>query len=140
MAVGLCAVQHPWSLERQRLPGRQFAGGLVARPAPAPGLFLTGQGNIGRDVNAPFDTVPEAPAGTIALRLTPRKAEPDYDSLTLVLQPGTLNLSMLITVDPQGGRSVFTFTNLKENVGLTDNPFVFKIPRGVDVVPTDAPK
>ena len=82
----------------------------------------------------------EAPSGTIVLRLTPKKREPDYNSLTLVLQPGTLNLSMLITVDPQGGRSVFTFTNLKENVGLTDKQFEFKIPRGVDVIPDDAPK
>jgi outer membrane lipoprotein carrier protein len=108
--------------------------------APAPALFLTGKGNIERDFNATFDKVAEAAPGTIALRLTPKKHEPDYNSLTLVLQPGTLNLSMLITVDPQGGRSVFTFTNLKENVGLTDKQFEFKIPRGVDVIPDDAPK
>ena len=108
--------------------------------APAPALFLTGKGNIARDFTAAFDKVPEAPAGTLALKLTPKKHEPDYNSLTLVLETGTLNLSMLITVDPQGGRSVFTFTNLKENVGLTDNRFVFKIPRGVDVVPDDPAK
>ena len=102
--------------------------------APAPALFLTGKGNIARDFNVTFDTVAEAPAGTIALKLTPKKKEPDDNSLSLVLQPGTLNLSMLITVDPQGGRSVFTFTNLKENVGLTDKQFVFKIPDGVEVL------
>ena len=101
--------------------------------APAPALFLTGKGNIARDFNVTFDKVAEAPSGAVVLRLTPKKAAPDYDSLTLVLQPGTLNLSMLIAVDPQAGRSVFTFTNLKENVGLADKEFVFKIPRGVDV-------
>jgi outer membrane lipoprotein-sorting protein len=67
-----------------------------------------------------------------------QKPEPDYNSLTLVVQPGSLNLSLLVTVDPRGPL-VFTFTNLKENVGLTDNQFVFKIPRGVDVV-TDGAK
>ena len=102
--------------------------------APAPALFLTGKGNIARDFNTAFDKVAEAPPGTVVLRLTPKKPEPEYNSLTLVLQPGTLNLSMLITVDPQGGRSVFTFTNLKENVGLTDKQFVFKIPDGVEVL------
>jgi outer membrane lipoprotein carrier protein len=102
--------------------------------APGPALFLTGKGNIARDFNAAFDKVAEAPPGALVLRLTPKKPEPDYNSLTLVLQPATLNLSMLITVDPQGGRSVFTFTNLKENVGLADKQFVFTIPRGVDVV------
>jgi outer membrane lipoprotein-sorting protein len=37
-------------------------------------------------------------------------------------------------VDAQGGKSSFSFTNLKENVGLADKEFAFKIPRGVDVV------
>jgi outer membrane lipoprotein-sorting protein len=41
---------------------------------------------------------------------------------------------MLITIDAQGGRSAFTFSNLKENVGLTDNQFVFQMPRNVEVV------
>jgi outer membrane lipoprotein-sorting protein len=41
---------------------------------------------------------------------------------------------MLITSDAQGGRSAFTFTNLKENVGLADNQFVFQMPRNVEVV------
>jgi outer membrane lipoprotein-sorting protein len=36
--------------------------------------------------------------------------------------------------DAQGGTSSFTFTNLKENVGLPDKTFEFQIPRGVDVV------
>ena len=99
-----------------------------------PALFLTGRGNITRDYTVAFDKVPEAPAGSIALRLTPRKREAEYDWLTLVVEPGTLNLQMLITLDPQGGRSAFTFSNLKQNIGLADNLFVFKMPRNVDVV------
>ena len=102
--------------------------------APTPALFLTGKGNIARDFTVAYDTVPESPADSVVLRLTPRTHQADYESLTLVLRPGTLDLSMLVTIDPQGGRSVFTFTNLKQNVGLTDDLFVFHIPRGVDVV------
>ena len=109
----------------------------VQDQAATPVLFLTGKGNIARDYAVVFDKVPEAPAGSIALRLTPKKREAEYDWLTLVVDPRTLNLQMLITVDPQGGRSAFTFSNLKENVGLADNLFVFKMPRNVDVV-TDA--
>ena len=109
----------------------------VQDQAATPVLFLTGKGNIARDYAVAFDKVPEAPAGSIALRLTPTKREAEYDWLTLVIEPRTLNLQMLITVDPQGGRSTFTFTNLKENVGLADTLFVFKMPRNVDVV-TDA--
>ncbi len=109
----------------------------VQDQAATPVLFLTGKGNIARDYTVVFDKVSEAPAGSLALRLTPKKREAEYDWLTLVVEPGTLNLQMLITVDPQGGRSAFTFSNLKENVGLADNLFVFKMPRNVDVV-TDA--
>ena len=102
--------------------------------APTPALFLTGRGNITRDFNVAFDKVPDAPAGSVALKLTPKRREPEYESLTLVVDSQTLNLQMLITVDAQGGRSAFTFSNLKENVGLADNQFVFQMPRNVDVV------
>lgn len=102
--------------------------------APTPALFLTGKGDITRDFNAVFDKVADAPAGAIALKLTPKRREPEYESLTLVVDPKTLILQMLITVDSQGGRSAFTFSNLKENVGLADNHFVFKMPRNVDVM------
>src|SRR5688572_8210960 len=79
--------------------------------APTPALFLTGKGNITRDFTVTFDKVPDAPAGSIALKLTPRKREPEYDSLTLVVDPKTLSLQMLIAVDTQGGRSAFAFSN-----------------------------
>ena len=105
--------------------------------APTPALFLAGKGDITRDFDVAFDKVSDAPAGSIALKLTPKRREPEYESLTLVVEPKTLNLQMLVTIDAQGGRSAFTFSNLKENVGLGDNQFVFQMPRNVDVV-TDA--
>jgi outer membrane lipoprotein-sorting protein len=59
--------------------------------------------------------------------------------LTLVIEPKSLNLQMLITIDAQGGRSAFTFSNLKENIGVPDSQFVFQMPKNVDVdVVTDA--
>jgi outer membrane lipoprotein carrier protein len=102
--------------------------------APTPALFLTGKGDITRDFNASFDKVAEAQPGSFVLKLTPKRREPEYESLTLVLDPKTLTIQMLITVDAQGGRSAFIFSNLKENVGVTDNQFVFRMPRNVDVV------
>ena len=102
--------------------------------APTPALFLTGKGNLTRDFTAVFDKVAEAQPAQSHLKLTPKRREPEYDSLTLVVEPKTLNLQMLITVDSQGGRSAFTFSNLKENIGVADNQFVFKMPRNVDVV------
>ncbi len=115
---------------------RQVIVGTMPRDehAQTPALFLTGKGDITRDFNASFDKVAEAQPGTFVLKLTPKRREPEYESLTLVLDPKTLTIQMLITVDAQGGRSAFTFSNLKENVGVTDNQFVFRMPRNVDVV------
>jgi len=74
------------------------------------------------------------PPGSRALKLIPKAKQRDYDWLVLVLDPATLAIRGLVTVDAQGGKSSFSFTNLKENVGLADKEFAFKIPRGVDVV------
>jgi outer membrane lipoprotein carrier protein len=100
--------------------------------ATTPALFLAGKGNIVRDFTATFADNP--PAGTIALKLTPRRAEPDYEYLIVAVDPKTFQIRALTTRDRQGGDSTLTFNNLKENRGLTDKDFAFRIPRGVDVI------
>ena len=103
--------------------------------APTPTLFLAGKGNVTRDFTPSLVETPAGmPAGSRALKLVPKSRQRDYDWLVLVLDPGTLSIRGLLTVDEQGGKSSFFFTNLKENVGLADKDFTFKIPRGVDVV------
>lgn len=103
--------------------------------ASTPTLFLTGKGNLARDFTASAAEVPAGlPPGTRALRLVPKSPQRDYDWLILAVDPATLQIRGLVTVDAQGGRSSFSFTNLKENVHLADKEFTFKIPRGVDVI------
>ena len=82
---------------------------------------------------------PGAPTGSAALKLVPKRSDGDYEWLALVVDEPSLQLRMLVAGDKQGGQSTFTFTNMKENVGLSDAEFTFKIPRGVDVV-TDTPR
>ncbi len=108
--------------------------------AATPALFLAGKGQLLRDFVVTAGTVPSgAPAGSAALKLVPKRTDGDYEWLALVVEETSLQLRMLVTGDKQGGQSTFTFTNMKENVGLSDREFVFKIPRGVDVV-TDTPR
>ena len=102
--------------------------------ATTPALFLAGKGNLGRDFTVSYAEADEAPAGTTVLKLSPRKTEPEYDWLMLAIDPVSLQIRMLITVDAQGGRSTFSLTNLKENVGVADKEFAFSIPRGVEVI------
>lgn len=106
--------------------------------AGSPALFLTGKGDLIRDFTSSIGEVPKGSTqGTRALKLVPRKPQQDYDWLVLLVDPVSLSLRGMVTADAQGGTSVFTFANLKENVGLPDKNFIFQMPRGVDVV-TDA--
>jgi outer membrane lipoprotein carrier protein len=106
--------------------------------ASAPALFLAGKGNLVRDFTASLAEVPAGmPAGTRALKLVPKKPQPDYDWIVLLVDQTTLGLRGLMSTDAQGGTSTFTFANLKENVNPADKEFAFQMPRGVDVV-TDA--
>ncbi len=100
-------------------------------------LFLVGKGNLTRDFNVSF--VPKAPPETFGLRLEPKLPDRDYDWLQLGLDRKSLQIRTLAAGDRQGGQSLFTFTNFKENVGLADKIFEFKIPRGADVINAGAP-
>lgn len=101
----------------------------------APALFLTGKGNITRDFTPAWGEMPAgSPAGAKALKLVPKAPQAEYDWLILVVDGATLSLQGLVSTDSQGGTSSFSFSNLKENVGLADKTFDFQIPRGVDVV------
>jgi chaperone LolA len=107
--------------------------------ASTPALFLAGKGQLLRDFVVSESEVPQgAPHGSVALKLVPKRHDGDYEWLLLVVDASTLQLRMLVTGDKQGGQSTFTFSNMKENVGLADREFVFRIPRGVDVVTDSA--
>jgi outer membrane lipoprotein carrier protein len=95
-------------------------------------LFLAGKGNLLRDFNVVFADAP-AP-GTVALRLNPKSKQRDYDWLVLTVDRASMQIRGLTAADQQGGRSSFQFANFKENTGLADRVFEFKIPRGVDVI------
>ena len=101
---------------------------------PTPILFLAGRGDLLRDFKAEEVPVPANTPGARALRLRPVRPEPEYETLTLVVDGTSFAMRQLIVVDSQGGTSTFSFTNLRENVGVPDSRFVFTMPKGVDVV------
>ena len=98
-------------------------------------LFLAGKGDISRDFTAAFSSTPVP--GTIALKLTPRKPQPDYEYLVLAIDPATFQLRGLVTHDRQGGDATMVFRNMKENRQIADKEFEFRIPRGATVVTDD---
>ncbi len=117
---------------------------VIVSPVPqgqsnTPALFLTGKGNLVRDFTVSSTQLAGAPAGLTMLKLVPKRSDPDVESLVLGIDPTSLQIRHLLATDRQGGKSMFTFTNLKENRGLSDKIFEFRIPRGVDVVTSGTP-
>jgi outer membrane lipoprotein carrier protein len=100
--------------------------------APTPVLFLAGKGDLVKDFTA--EKAQPAVPGAVAVKLTPRRNEPEYEYLIVTVDPGTLQIRALTTKDRQGGESTIRFENLKENKGISDKDFAFRIPRGVDII------
>lgn len=94
-------------------------------------LLLTGRGDITRDFTAKM--APSQPAGEWRLRLTPRTPQPDYTEITLAVDRTTLRLMGLEILDDQGTVRAFRFSNLRENQGIADSVFAFRIPPGVEL-------
>jgi outer membrane lipoprotein carrier protein len=113
---------------------------VIVSPAPSPGdgtvpaLFLAGQADLAKDFTPSLTDIPGVQPGLVGLKLVPKKPDPDYEWLALGVDPKTLQIQHLVAADRQGGTSAFAFSNLKENRGLTDKEFEFRIPRGVDVI------
>lgn len=117
---------------------------VIVSPAPsgestAPAMFLAGTGNLVRDFTPSHVDLPGAPAGLIGLKLVSKRNDPEYESLILGVDPASFQIRLLTAADRQGGRSTFTFSNLKENRGLSDKMFEFRIPRGVEVISNGLP-
>lgn len=100
-------------------------------------LFLMGKGDIVRDFTIRWA---EGGDGTqYRLRLDPKARQAEYDWLEVAADRETLRIVGLTAGDGQGGRSSFTFSNYKENVGLADKMFQFSIPRGTEVISGKTP-
>ncbi len=121
--------------DRQVIIGRLPAGNEATTPA----LFLAGAGDFVDDFTAAYDTVRDPPPESYVLRLTPTRPERDFEFLTLVIDARSLAITQLISRDLQGGLSTFVFSNLLENMGLSDNLFIFDIPGGTDVIDSTQP-
>ena len=98
-------------------------------------LFLAGKGNITRDFVVSYGE--GGTNETFVLKLLPKTPERDYDWLQVTVARKSMQILALSAADSQGGRSTFQFSNIKENTGVPDKTFTFKIPRGADVIRAD---
>ena len=106
--------------------------------ASNPAAFLAGRGDLARDFTATHAEAPDAPRGTWVIRLTPIRADANYEWLELAIDRSSLQIRRMATTDFQGAVSTYVFSNLKENQGLSDNVFAFEIPRDTYVTTDDS--
>ncbi|TAK15989.1 MAG: outer membrane lipoprotein carrier protein LolA [Acidobacteria bacterium] len=100
--------------------------------APTALQFLTGKGDLVRDFTAAL--APNQSASEWRLQLTPITRQADYVRLTIGVDPKSLRMITLESIDADEGKSAFTFANLRENVSVPDKEFLFAPPKGVDVI------
>jgi len=99
----------------------------------APISFLTGVGKIAQDFDATLDG--ESPDHqTFYLLLVPRQAGSGVGRLRLTVTRDSFDIRGAEVHDPLGNVSRLRFDNVKRNVGVSEDQFVFTVPTGVDVI------
>jgi outer membrane lipoprotein carrier protein len=107
--------------DRQVITGSQRDGrGVAVR-------LLSGRAGILEE----FDASLEEPGGRVVL--VPRSSDPDVERVWIEVDPRG-RIRSIEVVDLQANRSEYRFDEIRENVGLEDGLFRFRIPDGVEVV------
>jgi len=95
--------------------------------------FLFGKGDLAAEFNFSKADRTDLGAG-IALRLEPKKADPRFDRLYLVVDPQTFQVRESVVVDGSGNENRFAFSDVKVNSGLTEAAFAYQLPEGTQVM------
>lgn len=116
------------------VPAEKFATRSAVKESDdlrAPFAFLLGRGNLRRDFKRiEFATESPARAGNRVLRLVPKRSA-NFRELLIEIDPASLQLSRLTMIEPNGARSDFLFSNVRENVATSEAQF--KPPAGVEM-------
>jgi outer membrane lipoprotein carrier protein len=95
--------------------------------------FLTGVGRIAQDFDATLDG--ESPDGQdLYLVLVPRQDGAGVGRLRLTVTRASFDIRGAEVRDPLGNLSRLRFDNVRRNIGVADEQFVFQVPAGVDVI------
>ncbi len=95
--------------------------------------FLTGVGEIGDDFVVSLDG--ESDDGELYyLKMVPKRADPDVGQLRLFVAQENGDIRGAEVRDPLGNVSTLRFRDVRRNVGLGEDQFVFEIPEDVDII------
>jgi outer membrane lipoprotein carrier protein len=103
--------------------------------APSVTLFLLGRGDILRDFRV--SRVQSPVRDTVALRLDPRKPDPDFEYLIVSFDPMTYQIRGLTNRNREGSESTIVLSDIKVNTNISDKTFT--PPAGARKRPVSAP-
>jgi outer membrane lipoprotein carrier protein len=98
--------------------------------APGATEFLLGMGNLSRDFEASAVEPPPAD-GLIHLKLRSRRGG---NTIELGLVPATYDIATLEITDALGNVTRLSFSDIDDNVKISDSMFAFTVPAGADIV------
>jgi outer membrane lipoprotein carrier protein len=95
--------------------------------------FLFGKGDLAAEFKVSNAERSDLSPG-VALLLVPKKPDPRFDRLFLVVDPQTYEVRESLVVDGNGNENRFVFSEVKANGGVTDATFEVKLPEGTQVM------
>lgn len=109
--------------------------------------YLTGMGHVSRDFTITFAGEGRDKKGNYVLNLAPKKPNQVMTRLRLTIAAAAVEQFMesgkpmamfpivsSVVDDPFGNQTIFEFSRVKVNQGLSKGRFAFKIPKGVEVI------
>ena len=101
-----------------------------------PFLFLLGRGNLKKDFSKIEWATDNKPffQGNRVIYTYPKKGIDEFSRILMEFDPQNFQLQRITVIEIDASTSEFVFTNIKENIGTSDQSFDFKIPPNVEVL------
>ena len=97
--------------------------------------FLTGVGTLDRDFRMAWARPDRRPGDPLRyVELVPRDEQAAFSRVVLGVEPKRHRVLVTEVVDLFGNMTAIRFNELRDNTGLGAGLFVFRIPKGVDVI------
>jgi outer membrane lipoprotein carrier protein len=126
-------VKHDQIVSYSPAAQQAMTGTFHADQLSASVTFLFGKGDLAAEFKVSKADRPDLTAG-IALLLLPKKADPRFDRLYLVVDPQNYEVRESLVVDGSGNENRFVFSEVKANGGVPDNAFEVRLPEGTQVM------
>jgi outer membrane lipoprotein carrier protein len=126
-------VKHDQIVSYSPAAQQAMTGTFHADQLSASVTFLFGKGDLAAEFRVSKVERPDLGPGT-ALQLVPKKADPRFDRLFLVVDPKSDEVRESLVVDGSGNENRFVFSDVKVNAGVPESAFEVKLPEGTQVL------